>query len=316
MADRNQLDGVEGDIRFHHVTPELWVMEARRCAHRWVVFHETYSFCLVEHVADGVLIDWRYNHRLYVADPGHAMLMQPGELHANVQRTPPGDFVVIQVAEGLLKKVAGELGWRFPEVNIKHPHAGTDHPALLGALRRFRAGLCSDLFRPHRGRCTCGRSLPDHLENLTYLVGVFIEHCVERAKEIVAPGRGAAAIRKAIRYLRQHYREPYDLNRVAAAAGCTPHYLDHLFASELGIPPRTYQNRILVAKTCDALVAAPHKPLQLIAHEVGWPGRPRDQDVDRANLVIRHFRKTLGTTPHAFRAGVERLLRSAPEPGA
>jgi len=314
MADRSQLDGVEGDIRFHHLTPELRVMEARRCAHRWVVFHDTYDFALIERVAEGALVDWRYNRRLYVADPGHAMLMQPGELHANVQRTLPGDFFVVQVAEDLLKKVAWQLGWRFPEVNIKHPHPGTDHPALLDALRRFRTGVCADLFHPRRGRCTCARALPYHLDNLTYLVGVFIEHCVEKAREIITPGRGSAAIRKAMRYLRDHHREPYDLDRVAAAAGCAPHYLLHLFASEVGISPRTYQHRILVAKTCNALVASPRKPLQLIASEVGWPGRPDERDVDRVNLVIRHFRKTIGTTPHAFRAGVESALRNVAGP--
>lgn len=314
MADRGQLDGVEGDIRFHHLTPQIWVMEARRCAHRWVVFHETYTFCLVEHVADGALVDWRYNHRRYVADPGHAMLMQPGELHANVQRTPPGEFFVIQVAETLMKQVAWSLGWRFPELNIKHPHPGSDHPALLGALRRFRAALCNDLFDPRagKGRCTCSQALPLHLENLAHLVGAFIANCVERAKEIIHPGRGAAAITKAIRYLRRHYKEPYDLNRVAAAAGCAPTYLVHLFTDEIGIPPLTYRNRILVAKTCDALVAAPRKPLQLIAQEVGWPGRPQEADTDRSRLVIRHFRRAMGTTPDEFRAGVRKLPRDAP----
>src|SRR4029079_11888950 len=135
MADSGQLDGVEGDIRFHHLSPGLWVMEARRCAHKWVVFHETYSFCLVGHVTDGALVDWRYNHRRYVADPGHAMLMQPGELHANVERTPPGDFIVVQVSEALMKRAARELGWRGADLDIRHPHPGSDHPLLIRALQ-------------------------------------------------------------------------------------------------------------------------------------------------------------------------------------
>src|SRR3954463_16005706 len=102
MSVRNLLDEVEGDVRFHHLTPELWVLEARRCAHRWVVYHETYSFCLVTKLHGGGLVEWRYNHRRYVADEKHAMLMQPGELHTNVDRTPPGDFIVVQVGEALM----------------------------------------------------------------------------------------------------------------------------------------------------------------------------------------------------------------------
>lgn len=89
MAGKSALDDVQGDVRFHFLTPELWAMEARRCAHRWVVFHETYFFCLVEHTQDGALVDWKYNHRLYTADRDHAMLMQPGELH-------PTSFVRLQ----------------------------------------------------------------------------------------------------------------------------------------------------------------------------------------------------------------------------
>jgi AraC-like DNA-binding protein len=312
MADRNQLDGMEGDVRFHHLTPELWVLEARRCAHRWVVFHETYSFCLVEKVVDGALVDWKYNHRLYVADPAHAMLMQPGELHANLERTPPADFIVVQVAERLVKAVAATLGWPHPGLNINHPNPASGHPAVLAALRGFRRSLCADLYdpRPGRGLCTCSREPDRHLENLTHLIATVIEHCAEQTRAIIHPGRGAAPITKAIRHMQRHYREPYDLRRVAAVAGCAPHYLVHLFSSELGIPPSVYKNRILVAKTCEALVAAPRKPLQLIAEEVGWPGRARGRDADRSNLVIRHFRRAMGTTPDEFRSSVRKAVRA------
>src|SRR4051812_8429806 len=61
---------MEGEVRFHHIAPDLWVLEARRCAHRWVVFHETYSFCLVRRfLSSDPRVGWRYNHRLYLADP-------------------------------------------------------------------------------------------------------------------------------------------------------------------------------------------------------------------------------------------------------
>jgi AraC-like DNA-binding protein len=313
MAGRRVLEDIEGDVRFHHLTPELWVLDARDCAHRWVVFHETYSFGLITR---GPMVDWRYTHRTYSSDPDHAMLMQPGELHANLKRTPPGDFIVVQVTESLLKRTAHALGWRHADVNIKHPHPASDHPALLDALRRFRAALCSDLFDPDAagGVCTCARAAALHVDNLNHLVAVFLENCAERAREIVQPGRGAAAIRKAVRFLQRHYKDPYDLHRIAAAAGCAPHYLVHLFTDEFGIPPSTYKNRILVAKMCEALVAAPTKPLQAIAEEVGWPGRARDDNPDRSNLMIRHFRRTFGTTPDEFRAGFRRLGRHAPRP--
>src|SRR6185295_3444700 len=151
----------------------------------------------------------------------HAMLMQPGKLHANVDRTPPADFIVVQIGEELMKRVARELGWRHANLNIKHP--SSSHPPLLEALQRIRTSLCTDLFRPGSGpgQCTCRRDLALQLENLDHLVGVFVDACAESSSQIVLPRRGAALIPKAVNYLRRNYRDPYDLDRVAAAVGCS-----------------------------------------------------------------------------------------------
>ena len=306
MSIGNVLDQVEGDVRFHHLTPELWVMEARQCAHRWVVFHENYSFCLVERVQHGALVDWKYNRRVYVADPRHAMLMQPGELHANVHRTPPGDFVVVQVSDRLMKSTAQRLGWSRSELNINHPHPGSDHPLLIQALRKWRGTLCSSLFAKQRGegQCTCAEALALHLDHLTHLVAAFIETCADGARS--SAGATDAGVRKAVAYLRRCYKEPYDLDRLARAAGCSPHYLVHRFSAEIGAPPSMFQTRLLAAETARTLVSSPRKPLQLIAHEVGWPGRSSAPTAARANVMIKHFRRTWGTTPDEFRNSVRK----------
>ena len=125
-----------------------------------MVFHETFSFCLVHRFGAPVRVDWRYNHRLYLADCDHpVMAMQPGELHANVERTPPADFIVVQIGEALMRQVAGDLGCDLTCLDIKPTHNGYGHPALVRALRDFRAGLCKTLFpaRPGQagGVCTC-----------------------------------------------------------------------------------------------------------------------------------------------------------------
>jgi AraC-like DNA-binding protein len=309
----NSLEEIEGDVRFHHLTPELWVLEARRCARRWVVYHETYSFCLCTGVTENVPVPWRYNHQTYRVDENHAMIMQPGELHANVARTPPADFIVVQIADALVKRVAWTLGWKGGELNVPHPHPGTEHPAILTALKRIRSRLCSDLF-PTDGkeRCSCGETLAEQLENVALLISALVAHCAEGARCGSMPRRGAAIVNKALRHLRANFREGYDLQRLAEAAGCDPHYLIHAFTQEIGIPPSTYQNRMLVAKTARALVQAPRRPLQLIAQDVGWPGR-RDgkatdtpADRDRTGILIRHFKRAMGITPDQFRANIRR----------
>jgi AraC-like DNA-binding protein len=305
-------DRADGEVRIHHITPELWVLEARRCARRWVVFHETYSFCLVERIGDDAQVPWKYNHRLYLADSNHAMVMQPGELHANLTCTPPGDFLVVQVADSLVKRVAAELGWSPAQLNIRHPHPGSDHPLVLAALRRFRASVCTQLFdpRPRLAACICRASADRHLENLAELVAVLIEHCAEGARDPVWPRSGAAQIARAVSYLRANYNEPYSLDRVARAAGCDRFYLARVFTREMGIRPSDFQNRVLVARACQVLVMSPDKPLEIVAREVGWPGRPGStDDAEKATLMIRHFRRTLGITPGEWRAGLREPAR-------
>lgn len=297
---------MEGEVRFHHAAPDLWVLDARRCAHRWVVFHETYSFCLVSRFISPARVDWRYNHRLYFADPNHPiMAMQPGELHANVDRTPPADFIVLQIGANLMRQVAAELGYELPRVDIRPTHNGYGHPALIRALGAFRAGLCETLFPgkgPATGLCTCASAFDRHQENLAEVVSAFIEHYVEHDRPASIACRGAAVLRKAKDYLREHFREPYDLSRLAEAAGCGRFYLSHVFKTELGVSPSEYQNSVRVARTCEALARFPDHPLEVIARSVGWPGRGLgSDDSDRASLLIRHFRRTLGTTPARFR---------------
>jgi AraC-like DNA-binding protein len=298
---------MEGEVRFHHIAPDVWVLEARRCAHRWVVFHDTYSFCLAGQLVSPTRVGWKYNHRLYSVDPDHiVMAMQPGELHANVERTPRADFIVLQIGEALMRRVALDLGCELPKLDIKPSHNGLGHPAFVRALRAFQAGLCRTLFpaRPGaaQGVCTCVATIDRHHENLTEVVGAFIEHYVEDGRLDVRPARGAAVLRKAKDYLRAHFGEPYDLSRLARATRCSRFYLSHLFKMELGISPSTYQNRILVSRTCDALARLPDQPLEVIAGEAGWSGRARvSAGTDRVSLLIRHFRRTLGVTPGQFR---------------
>lgn len=298
---------MEGEVRFHHLTPELWVLDARGCAHRWVVFHETYSFCLAD-AALSEAVDWRYNHRVYTVDDGHRiMAMQPGELHANVHRTPPSDFIVVQVGEALMKRIASELGWPFPQLNLNYPSPGLSHPQLVEALRVFRTGLCSTLFGalPDGGLCTCGRSLDRLLEDLTEIVRVFLEHYVEDARQLTVASKGPAALRRAKEYLHAHFDAPYDLARLAEAAGCGKYYLSHLFKQEFGVSPSEYQNRLLIARACSLIARFPQHSLDRIVQTVGWPGRTRRSDeADRVSLMIRHFRRTLGVTPGQFRIAV------------
>jgi AraC-like DNA-binding protein len=291
------MDEFEGQVRVHHLLPGLRVVDARACAHRWVVFHETYDFCLVTEVAASPVF-WRYNRRIYTVDAEHVMMaMQPGELHANVERTAHGNFIVVQVTEDLMQEVARGLGWSSTLLDIPHPHPATTDWTLRAALERVHRSLCPSLFAK-QNQCQCSRSPGVHAEDLVFLVEAFLGGCAAGSRPEPPPKGMPAAVRRASEYLIANYRNGYDLKELSRASGADQWSVLRQFRDVYGISPHTLQLHVLVSKTCEALVRSPRMPLETLAREVGWPGK---LDAKKADTLIKHFRRTWGLTPDRFR---------------
>jgi AraC-like DNA-binding protein len=283
-------------------------MEARRSAKRCVVFHETYSLLLMASPLNAS-VDWRYRHRRFVVGGEHRiMCVQPGELHAYLEKGPPTDCIALKVGDGLMKSTAAELGWPFAELNIRWEASDLQHPDMVRALEALRARLCKTLFADEevpgaRVSCTCSRCPGPLFEALGGIVSVLIERYAQSARDVTLPEAGPAVVRRAKDYLNANYREPYNLDRLAAETGCGKYYLSHLFKRELGVSPSQYLSHLLVSKTCEALTRFPDWPLDRIVKHVGWPSQsPSERDPERVKVMIRHFRKTIGVTPDRFRA--------------
>jgi len=300
---------IEGEVRFHHLLPDLRVLEARSCAHRWVVFHETYDFCLITR-QPAKRVDWKYNHRLYTVDDDHViMAMQPGELHANIERTSAGDFIVVQVAEKLMLHVARQLGWRSSGLNLSHPHPASTDPALRRALELVRSGLCSSLWTDPKRSCRCASCPALHAEHLVELVRAFILGCADGSAAASVPDAAPALVLRAREYLLENRGEPYDLETFARQCGVSePFYLLHAFKQAFQVCPSEFRRRVLVARTCEALAREPRRGLELIASDVGWVGQ--GEGARKSDMLIRHFRRTLGLTPDRFRQVLKTLTPS------
>jgi len=308
---------MDRDVRFHHVAQDLRVIDARQCARRWVIFHDTYAIAMLGRGARG-MTDWRYRHRSFVVGSEHlVMALQPGELHATLKETPAWDFIALEIGDALMRSIAAELGWRPAELNVALDRAGHTDPGMVHALRAFQTTLCTTLFadleRPEQVPvCTCALQAEAILEALAAIVRVFVERYAEGATEISQPVRGAAPLRKARAYLHDNYREPYSLDRIAEASGCGKYYLSHLFKQEFGVSLWQYHSRLLVSKTCEALIRFPGRTLNELAVEVGWPSKaPGGNPNDRRSVMIRNFRRVLGTTPDRFRGPLRGPLEPA-----
>jgi len=281
-------------------------MDVRRSSRKWVVFHETFTFCLPTWAEVALDVEWKYRYRVFRAQYGNTMIMEPGEIHANLQETPVADFIVVQIQPSVMLKTAAELGWPHRELHIKVSHSETRHPAVIAALRAFNNALCTryaDNKPPSRRRgCTCLESAAEHRENLAQLVQVVIDNCAEASAGARKPAAGGALLRRAEAFIRESYREPYSLPGLLAATGCkAPSTLLHSFKQEVGVTPSAFVQKMRIAEACWRLVSDPTAPLDIVASEVGFGDR------NGGALLVRHFRRTLGTTPGAFRAALRSL---------
>lgn len=127
------------------------------------------------------------------------------------------------------------------------------------------------------------------LENLCLLMQEVLErfmHSMFREKD-----KGNPHIRRALRYLCDHYNEHLELEQVADVAGLSPSYFSTLFRQTVGTSFREHLNRIRVEES-KRLLLNRDNTLADIAVSVGFP----DQ-----SYYCKVFKKLVGVTPGKYR---------------
>lgn len=104
--------------------------------------------------------------------------------------------------------------------------------------------------------------------------------------------KGNPYIRKALRYMYDHYSEHLELDQTADFVGLSPSYFSTLFRQTVGITFREHLNRIRVEASKRLLLDRKHT-LADIAVSVGFP----DQ-----SYYCKVFKKIVGVTPGQFRS--------------
>lgn len=107
--------------------------------------------------------------------------------------------------------------------------------------------------------------------------------------------RGLDDVRRAIRYVEQHFREPLTLAEVAAEARLSPNYLSERFRQVTGTPFQAFlQSRRL--RFARSLLASTQLGVTEICHAAGF---------NSPSHFGRAYRRRYGETPSATRAGAE-----------
>lgn len=249
----------------------LDLLTARFEDHRFAPHtHEEFTIGLC--IAGAETIDYR-GGRLNVG-VGSIVVLDPGEVHTG---GPPetGEYAYLALYPATLLLTEGTLG---------PPHfreALLDDPELATALRCAHTDLSV---------------LPDPLEaesRLPWLLTALARrHSTARPVRDTIPGAGTVA--HAVRdRLADELLAPPSLAELAADLGMSRYQLLRAFRSTMGMPPYAWlaQHRVHRAR---ALLAAGHRPAE-VAGLVGF--------ADQAHLT-RWFRRVVGVTPAAYRAGV------------
>lgn len=98
-------------------------------------------------------------------------------------------------------------------------------------------------------------------------------------------------------YLRENYRRPYSLERLASSFGCKPAYLLRLYRKVTGRTPTQDLIRLRIEKARRLLAGHPHLEIKQVAAAVGY---------DDALYFSRLFKKETGLNPSAFKDSMGR----------
>jgi YesN/AraC family two-component response regulator len=98
-------------------------------------------------------------------------------------------------------------------------------------------------------------------------------------------------------YLKENYRQPYSLERLAASFGCKAAYLLRLYRKIKGSTPTQDLIRLRIEKAKRLLVGHPHLEIKQVAAAVGY---------EDALYFSRLFKKEIGQNPSAFRDSMGR----------
>ena len=97
-------------------------------------------------------------------------------------------------------------------------------------------------------------------------------------------------VEKAKDYLSENLQNPLELNQVAKACACSPHYLSRLFAAETGMTLSLYLRKLRITRACE-LLSSGRLNVSEASLEVGYQS---------LSHFARAFRGVIGVTPSQF----------------
>jgi AraC-like DNA-binding protein len=267
-GDRIEITGVPE-------VPGLEVLRIDARSRLWRWYHDTYT---VITGFDAFRTSWRYRARVYDGEPEMIVLMEPGEVHADVRKRQAREvWRVLLFPPALVEAAAWELGvapsrayWRRGMVVRPDLHA------RLAAVHAALEGEATPLERGAGVTAVLLELLRDHGED-----------------QPRAPGPVTAGVRRARDLLHDRWNEDVRLDDLAAASGMGRFQVLRAFRGATGLPPHAYQLSLRVSRAMSLIRDG--LPLAEVAVEAGF--------ADQSHFT-RRFSAVIGVSPARYRRGV------------
>jgi AraC family transcriptional regulator len=134
-------------------------------------------------------------------------------------------------------------------------------------------------------------------------------HLLRNYSTLTRQGEGAEGLAdhrliQVIEYIRENLGDDVSLDALAGIAGLSPNYFVSAFRQATGLTPHRYVTDLRIARACE-LLHDPRRPITEVSLAVGFSSQSHLTEV---------FRRTMKTTPAAYRKEVLGLTRAAGEP--
>lgn len=252
--------------------PGASLLSVKNSTKLWRVYHETYSICTVL-PETSAMAEWQYRGKTYESPARSMQIIEPGEVH-RMQRivgNGTGTFDVILLNPSAMHEISQSMGLR------PQPH--------LSVASLWDVGTCDSFMRLLRK--FTGKSGQLEVESLFVgCISRLIGHCSEK-KPAVSPLPSYKSLLKAREFLQENYNKAVSLQELADLTGLSRFHLLRGFCQVFGLPPHAYQIKIRISKAQHILEKSP----QVSDVDLGFS--------DQSHF-IRHFKKSLGVTPHQY----------------
>ena len=235
--------------------------------------HETFVIEVVEQGID----KFYCGGKLYRAEAGQIVIIQPGEIHTGESEgEQPLVYRSFYPDGELIDDLADALGLDTAKLSFNE-HV-IDDPELAGKISEA-----------HRS-CESHHDSLEWQQALTEALSMLVLRHATKPTDDHGPDIKAPLLRVQ-NYIQENFYRPLTLDELAAVAGLSTFHLIRRFKREIGITPYEYLMNVRIEAAKKLLAAG--MPVSQVALDAGF--------YDQSHLN-RHFRRILGFPPGKYRA--------------